>query len=49
MNSRDRVRAALTCRTPDRIPMALAFWEESLPAIAPQNAGRAFRTGCPVR
>lgn len=33
MNSRERVRAALTCRTPDRIPMALAFWEENVPGI----------------
>lgn len=33
MNSRERVRAALTCRVPDRIPMALAFWEESIPGI----------------
>jgi uroporphyrinogen decarboxylase len=43
MNSRDRVRAALTCRTPDRIPMALAFWEESLPAIAPRTPAEHFR------
>ena len=42
MNSRDRVRAALTCRIPDRIPMALAFWEESLPAIAPQTPAEHF-------
>lgn len=35
MNSRERVRLALTCRHPDRIPKALAFWEETLPAIAP--------------
>ena len=42
MNSRDRVRAALTCRTPDRIPMALAFWEESLPAIAPRTPAEHF-------
>ncbi len=42
MNSRDRVRAALTCRTPDRIPMALAFWEESLPAIAPKTPAEHF-------
>lgn len=33
MNSRDRVHAALTCNTPDRIPMALAFWEENVPGI----------------
>ena len=42
MNSRDRVRAALTCRTPDRIPMALAFWEESLTAIAPRTPAEHF-------
>jgi len=35
VNSRDRVRLALTCQRPDRIPKTLAFWEESLPAIAP--------------
>jgi uroporphyrinogen decarboxylase len=35
MNYRERVRLALTCQRPDRIPKALAFWEESLPAIAP--------------
>ena len=33
MNSRERVRTALTCRVPDRIPMALAFWEETVPGI----------------
>ncbi len=42
MNSRDRVRAALTCHTPDRIPMALAFWEESFPAIAPRIPAEHF-------
>jgi uroporphyrinogen decarboxylase len=42
MNSRDRVRAALTCRIPDRIPMALAFWEESLQAIAPAIPAEHF-------
>jgi uroporphyrinogen decarboxylase len=42
MDSRERVRAALTCRTPDRIPMALAFWEESLPAIAPRTPAEHF-------
>jgi len=42
MNSRERVRAALTCRIPDRIPMALAFWEESLPAIAPVTPAERF-------
>ena len=33
MNARERVRAALTCRVPDRIPKALAFWEENVPGI----------------
>lgn len=33
MNSRERVRAALAHRRPDRVPKALAFWEESLPGI----------------
>ncbi len=33
MNSRERVRCALTCQAPDRIPMALAFWEETIPGI----------------
>jgi len=42
MNSRERVRLALTCQTPDRIPMALAFWEESLPAIAPMTPTEHF-------
>jgi uroporphyrinogen decarboxylase len=42
MNSRERVRAALICRVPDRIPMALAFWEESLAAIAPRTPAEHF-------
>jgi uroporphyrinogen decarboxylase len=33
MNSRERVRAALTRNVPDRLPKALAFWEEDLPAL----------------
>ena len=33
MNSRERVVAALICHVPDRIPMALAFWEENVPGI----------------
>jgi uroporphyrinogen decarboxylase len=33
MNSRERVRCALTCGIPDRIPVALAFWEEPLSAM----------------
>lgn len=33
MNSRERVRAALTCRRPDRPPKALAFWDEEVSGI----------------
>jgi uroporphyrinogen decarboxylase len=33
MNPQERVRAALTRRQPDRLPKALAFWEEELPAL----------------
>jgi uroporphyrinogen decarboxylase len=39
MNSRERVAAALRCQRPDRIPKALAFWEETLPDI-PDTAER---------
>ena len=35
MNARDRVREALQCRKPDRIPRALGFFDQSLDAIAP--------------
>ena len=42
MDSRTRVRAALTCQVPDRIPLALAFWEEALPAIAPATPAEHF-------
>ena len=42
MNARGRVRLALTCQRPDRIPLALAFWEESFPEIAPQAPGDFF-------
>ncbi len=42
MNSRQRVRRALMCQRPDRVPIALAFWEESLAAIAPQTPGDYF-------
>jgi uroporphyrinogen decarboxylase len=35
MNSRERVREALLCRQPDRIPKALGFFEQDLEAIAP--------------
>lgn len=36
MNARERVRAALRCRKPDRIPKALGFFDQSLAAIAPR-------------
>jgi len=42
MNSRERVRLALTCRRPDRIPLALAFWEESFPQTVPDTPGDYF-------
>ncbi|MBM4460393.1 MAG: hypothetical protein FJ011_21965 [Chloroflexi bacterium] len=42
MNARERVHRALTCQRPDRVPMALAFWEESLPDIAPATPGDHF-------
>ena len=35
MNSRQRVREALLCRKPDRIPKALGFFNQSFDAIAP--------------
>ena len=35
MNSRERVREALQCRRPDRIPRALGFFDQDLDAIAP--------------
>jgi len=42
MNSRERVRLAFTCRRPDRIPLALAFWEESFPQTVPDTPGDYF-------
>jgi uroporphyrinogen decarboxylase len=33
MNARERVRAALMRQRPDRLPKALAFWEEHLPGL----------------
>jgi len=42
VNARERVHRALTCQRPDRVPMALAFWEESLPDIAPATPGDHF-------
>ena len=42
MNSRERVRAALSGQVPDRIPKTLAFWEASLPDIAPLSPSDYF-------
>lgn len=33
MNARERVRLALTCQRPDRIPVSLGFFSQSLPGI----------------
>lgn len=33
MNARERVRLALTCQRPDRIPLSLGFYYQSLPGI----------------
>lgn len=35
MDARERVRLALTCRPPDRVPKALGFFPQLLSAIAP--------------
>jgi hypothetical protein len=35
VNARERVRQALRCRIPDRIPKALAFFDQPLEALAP--------------
>lgn len=37
MNARERVRQALVCGKPDRIPKALGFFDQSLAAIAPTS------------
>ena len=42
MNSRQRVREALLCRKPDRIPKALGFFNQSFAAIAPTAAEDYF-------
>ncbi len=42
MNSRERVREALLCRKPDRIPKALGFFNQSFDAIAPTAAEDYF-------
>jgi uroporphyrinogen decarboxylase len=43
MDSRERVRLATTCRRPDRIPKALAFFDQSIPGIGPATPGEYFR------
>ena len=42
MNSRERVKQALRCRKPDRIPKALGFFDQSLTAIAPTTPEEYF-------
>jgi hypothetical protein len=42
VNARERVRQALLCRKPDRIPKALGFFDQSLEAIAPTRPEQYF-------
>ncbi len=49
MNARERVREALLCRKPDRIPKALGFFDQSLAAIAPAAPEDYFTSGHPLR
>lgn len=42
MNARERVRLALTCRPPDRVPKALGVFRQSLPDIAPAEPEEHF-------
>ena len=42
MNARERVRQALLCRKPDKIPKALGFFDQSLKAIAPTRPENYF-------
>ncbi|NLE75658.1 MAG: hypothetical protein GX605_02750 [Chloroflexi bacterium] len=42
MNARERVQLALTGQTPDRIPKALGFYPQTLPAIAPTTPEERF-------
>jgi uroporphyrinogen decarboxylase len=42
VNSRERVKEALLCRKPDRIPIALGFFNQSFEAIAPTAAEDYF-------
>lgn len=43
MNSRDRVRQALLCEKPDKIPKALGFYSQDLSQIAPTNPEDIFQ------
>ena len=42
MNSRDRVRQTLLCRKPDRLPKALGFFPQTLPALPRINPDDHF-------
>jgi len=42
VNARERVRQALRCRKPDRIPKALGFFDQSLESIAPTTPEDTF-------
>ena len=42
MNARERVREALLCRKPDKLPKALGFFDQSLEDIAPTRPENYF-------
>ena len=42
MNAHERVRQALLCRKPDKIPRALGFFNQLLEAIAPTRPENYF-------
>ncbi len=42
MYARERVRQALLCRKPDKIPKALGFFDQSLAAIVPTRPENYF-------
>ena len=42
MHVRERVRQALLCRKPDKVPKALGFFDQSLEAIAPTRPENYF-------
>jgi hypothetical protein len=46
VNARERVKQALLCRKPDKIPKALGFFDQSLAAIAPTRPENYFDHGC---